>query len=295
MHFLFADLEQQVTSLALKTVAYASLVMVVCVLLAALLKHRGNRVKIPLFAVMATTLVGSALLLFGSTIYLNTKAESKGPVHWHADIEFWACGSEVELRNPHGTLSNKIGTATYHEHNDKRIHLEGVVVKKSEDASLGKFMRVTDGFLQDDAIAIPLNDDQAEWFVSGDQIDGDKQSFANAEQLKRYVKQADKGPVMQLTSSQSCGDQRGELQVFVYSYNKQDKTYKQTKLGRPTDYVMRDESVVPPGDCVIVEFDKSKPKTDKLCRQYGVRDSSRCVDFGVKKHDPELCNIRETN
>lgn len=293
MYTYFSDLEQQVTSLGSKTVLYASVILLAATVLSALLKKKSNPVKIALFSIMAITLVGSTVLLFGSTIYLNTNAESKGPVHWHSDIEFWACGAEVELRNPHGTLSNKIGTATYHEHNDKRIHLEGVVVKKSEDAGIVKFMRVTDGFIQPDAVAIPLNDKEDEWFVSGDQLDGDKQNYANADQLKKYVKTADKGPVLQLSNGQKCAGNKAELQVFVYSYNKSDKTYSQRKLSDATSYQLRDESVVPPGDCVIVEFDSPKDRTDKLCRQYGVRDSKRCVEFGVESHDPELCNIRE--
>lgn len=279
----------------MKTVVYATIVLVIATVLAALLKDKSPKLKLPLFIIMAVTLIGSTLTLFGSTIYLNTKSESKGPVHWHTDLEFWACGTELELRNPNGFLSNKIGTATYHEHNDKRIHLEGVVVRKSEDASLEKFMRVTDGYIQKDSIGVPLNESADEWFAEGDKTDGDPQSFDHADQLKSYVKEGDKGKVMQLTNGQNCGDERAELQVFVYRYNKEDKTYSQTKLANGPGYVLRDESVVPPGDCLIVEFDSPKVQTDKLCRQYGVRDVERCVSFGVKEYTPELCNIKDVS
>lgn len=293
LNFLFADLEQQISRLGLKTVLYASIILVVTILIATRVKHH-ERLKLPLFLIMATTLVGATLLLLGSTIYLNLKAESKGPVHWHTEIEFWACGTELELRDPHGLLSNKIGTSTFHEHNDKHLHLEGVVVRKHEDASLEKFMRVTDGYLQPDAIGVPLNDDEAEWYAQGEQTDGDKQSLAAAESLRGFVKQGAEGPVMELASGKRCGGARAELQVFVYRFNKADKTYRQEKLTDPTEYVMStDSSLGPPSDCVIVDFDTPKDRTDKLCEQYGVKDAGRCVEFGVKEFDSGQCNITE--
>lgn len=293
MYFYLADLEQDITRLGIKTVMYATVVLIVATVLAVLLKNKP-RFKLPLFLVIAVTLVGSTLLLFGSTVYLNMKSESGGPVHWHTDIEFWACGTELELRNPRGVLSNKIGTSTYHEHNDKRIHLEGVVVRKSEDASLKKFMDVTDGFMSRDAVGIALNENEAEWFASEDKQDGDTQTLTHADQLKTRVKQTDNGPLMELVNGQSCGSQRSELQTFLYTFDKETKSYSQEKVADGSKYIMRDESVVPPADCVIVEFDTPKDRTNKLCRQYGVRDSKRCTEFGVHEYTPDLCNITET-
>lgn len=296
MQFLFADLEQQVTSLGTKAVVYGAIVLVTAIVIASLLKDKAPKLKLPLFLIMATALVGVTFTLIGSTVYLNTKSESGGPVHWHTDVEYWACGTEIEFRDPHGFLSNKIGTATYHEHNDKRIHLEGVVVRKDQDASLEKFMRVTGGFLQDDAIAIPLNDSEAEWFVSGDAADGDATSIdTDAGELKSYVHHGQEGPVMKLANGQTCGGNRAELQAFVYRYNKEDDTYAQTKLANPKEYIMRDESQVPPGDCLIIEFDTPKAATERLCEQYGVRDVDRCTEFGVKEFSSDVCYARQVN
>jgi hypothetical protein len=286
-------LENQITSLGINTVLIASIILVVCTVLAMLLKNRIPALKLPLFLVMAVTLVMSAAILFGSTVYLNVKAESGGPVHWHSDIEFWACGAEMELQDPSGLFSNKIGTATYHEHNDKRIHLEGVVVRKSEDASLEKFMQVTGGYIHDSSIGIPLNQSAGEWFATGEKLDGDQQPSDAYQRLRSYVSIGEEGSMLQLNNGQTCGNTPAEIQVFVYSYDKSANTYAQRKLADPSAYIMRNESVVPPGDCVIVEFDRIKERTDKLCEQYGVRDSRRCVEFGVKSYDPSLCNITE--
>lgn len=287
-----ADLEQRIINLSLKTVLIAALVLVVFTIISARLKHM-KRLKLPLFLVLSTTTVGATLILFTNTVYLNIKAESKGPVHWHSDIEFWACGSEIEPRDPTGFLSNKIGTATYHEHNDKRIHLEGVVVKKSEGASLEKFMRVVDGYATDRSIGIPLNESREEWLAPKDKQDGDAHQTDFLNSMDQYVKKSNKGPVLELANGvSSCGGTYAELQVFVYSLQTDD-TYVQTKLADPSAYVMREESVVPPGDCVIVEFDRPKTTTDKLCLQYGVRDKDRCVEFGVEEYTPKLCKLQQ--
>lgn len=295
VYFSAADLEQQINRLSIRTVVVATLILIVVTVLAATLKHRSQTAKILLFSVMAGTMVLSTVVLFGSTIYLNTVSESKGPVHWHADIEFWACGTELELRDPTGFLSNKIGTATYHEHDDKRIHLEGVVVHKSEDASLEKFMRVTGGYITSDTIGIPLNKDKAQWLAQeeNDKLDGDIQPSTDPEQFAAYATDTEAGAILELDSGATCGDVAAELQTFVYTFDEVTDTYSQRKLDNPSEYILRDESTVPPGDCVIVEFDLPKERTDKLCLQYGVRDQSRCVDFGVSSYNPELCNIRE--
>lgn len=293
------DLEQQVSTLAVKTVLLASAILLVCTLIAYWSQKNKKvfkKAKVPLFFTMTATLVLSTATLFGSTIYLNQKAESKGPVHWHSEIEFWACGTELDLRNPTGKLSNKIGTSTYHEHNDKHIHLEGVVVRKSEDASLEKFMRVTGGYIEQDMIGIPLSSNSAEWFAQADddKLDGDTQGNLSSDTFNQYVINQEKGSVLNLRNGATCNGAAAELQTFVYTYNKENNTYSQTKLSDPSKYIMRNESSLgPPSDCVIVEFDSPKSRTNKLCQQYGVKDEKRCVEFGVKSYTPKLCNIKE--
>jgi len=293
-YFAQADLEQQISSLGLRTVLVSSIILVLSILIASRTKGKLKRqLKKPLFALMASTLIVSTFILFGSTIYLNIKSESGGPVHWHADIEYWVCGSEIELRDPNGILSNKIGSATYHEHNDKRIHLEGVVVRKSEDAGFEKFMRVVGGYVTSESIGIPLNKSSDEWLAYVEHRDGDQQLELSPNYLTDHIKQTKDGPVLELKNGQTCNEIPAELQVFVYSFDEPTKTYSQRKLDNPAKYVLRDEPTVPPGDCVIVEFDAPKSRTDKLCQQYGVRDYTRCTQFGVKSFDPKLCNLWE--
>ncbi len=305
IHFLAtADLEQQISSLAIKTVAISAVLLIVFTLLAVIVNKAPETIqkylKLPLFIGIAGVMAVSTLILAGSTVYLNVKSESGGPVHWHAGIEFWACGTEVNLRDPIGALSNKVGSSTYHEHNDKYIHLEGVVVEKRIDASLDKFMNVTGGYITNSSIGIPLSKDQAAWPVTGDQLDGDSDlsnigAVATPDRIGYSLD--DNGPVLQLNNGDACPDgSPGEVQVFVYTFNKDDKTYSQEKIEEPGSYIMRDESTLgPPGDCVIVEFDTPKSATDKICEQYGIKDVEKCTSFGVSEFDPGLCYIREVD
>jgi len=286
-----SDLEADINALSLNSIGIAAIVLVV--LLGISVKVVNNKkykvLKKPLFALIAATIVLPTLLMAGSTVYLNVKSESKGPVHWHTDIEMWVCGQEIELRNPTGFLSNKIGTSTYHEHDDKRIHLEGVVVEKQYDASLEKFFDVTDGNLEADSWTVAVEEDPIENDLDGDEARGDVQT------VKDFVSRGDDGLyTLSVENGDDCGDgQSGEVQAFLFRYNKSNDTYTQTKLDEPKRYLMRDESIVPPGDCVIVEFDTPKNSTDRLCKQYGVRDVDRCTEFGVSEFNPDLCNIRQ--
>ncbi len=240
---------------------------------------------------IAISVLFPTILMSGSTIYLNTISDSGGPVHWHTDIEFWVCDQEIELRDPTGFLSNKIGTSTFHEHNDKRIHLEGVVIEKDYDASLEKFLAVTGGEITDSKLVIPTEDSIFENDVDGDKNTGDQ------DLVKSFLtRDADQRATLTVNNGDSCSNNGyAEVQAFLYTFNKDNDTYSQRKLDSPKNYTMRDESVVPPGDCLIVEFGVVKDHTDKLCEQYGVEDVNRCTEFGVENFNPKICKIREVN
>lgn len=291
-----SDLEGDINSLSIRAILIASLVLVVLIGISIKVisdKNKKNDIyKKPLFFAIAATMILPTILLMGSTIYINTVSESKGPVHWHTDIEFWVCGQEIELRGPTGFLSNKIGTSTYHEHDDKRIHLEGVVIEKSYDASLEKFMDVTAGDIDVDRLVIATDKER---FIEDD-IDGDVPRGSEETVREFLVNDSEGLPTVSVQNGDSCGtDEPGEVQAFVYEFNIDDNTYTQTKLDDPKTYLMRDESVVPPGDCLIVEFDSAKDTTDRLCKQFGVRDSQRCTEFGVTDFNPDLCNIKQVD
>lgn len=254
------DLDQQIAGLSMRSVIIGSATIAVLVVIGALVRDRLPRLKLPIFLAMSSITLVVTTILVASTIFLNTNSSSKGPVHWHADFEIWACGEPYaatvsgvvndKLRQPTGFLSNKIGTSTYHEHNDFRIHLEGVVVNPG-DASLGKFFRVIGGELSDRSLLIPLDGNQTAYFENG----------------------------------KTCPDgtplsgQTGYVQVYAYRARGQKSStgkqlYRQEKVQDPANFIISDESNVPPGDCIIVEFGPSAERTDQKCHQYRVQDET---------------------
>lgn len=283
------DLEEQIIALSWKAVGIGSLLLVIFVVAAAILKDKYPTINKGLFGAIVISVVVPTLILIGSTIYLNSVSYTKGPVHWHADFEVWACGNELELKDPTG-FSNKIGTATLHEHDDKRIHLEGVPVTP-KDASLGKFANVIGGQITSSSLSVPLNPNGT---FFEDDIDGDGKSNTYANLIgSELVPTSSTGRFLSVSNGDRCGSDESEVQVFAYSMEN-DKQYKQTKIKDPASFVIQDESLVPPGDCIIIEFDKPKEYTDKLCLQFGVRDKEKCSEFGVEPSKREVCDLTDS-
>lgn len=131
-----------------------SLISFVAILIAVFTKLSDTQKHI-LFWIIVTPIAVSTLYLIASTVYMNLISESDGPVHWHADFEVWACGEKINLKDPSG-LDNKIGTPVLHEHNDNRIHVEGVLIKLQE-ASLENFFHQVGGEFDDSILTMPTN------------------------------------------------------------------------------------------------------------------------------------------
>ncbi len=223
------------------TVQYTIIVTIIVILLIfiSLFCKKTEARKWFLFLGIAIPVVLVTLYAAGATIYLNVISETKGPVHWHADYEIWHCGEQLTLVDPNG-LTNRLGTPLFHEHNDNRIHVEGVVHKKS-DVSLQKFFTAVGGMFRTSYLALPT----------------------------------DEG-LVEIHNGDLCNEKHGTLQVFLYRVINPDLTkksgwlYEQIKLDDFTANVLAPYATIPPGDCFIIEFDEEKEKTDKLCETYTV-------------------------
>ena len=222
---------------SLKIILIAGGIAIVLVIGAILHGNLQERGKWILFLGIAIPIVIATLFSAGSTIYLNVISSTKGPVHWHTDFEIWKCGEKIDLKDPTG-LSNRLGSAVFHEHGDDRLHVEGVVVNP-RDASLHNFFDFIGGELSLNKLLVPTN----EGFLTA--LDGER-----------------------------CNGQPGKLQVFVYSIGNPDDNknwiYQQKKIDDFTDYILAPYPGVPPGDCIIIEYDVDKPLTDKLCSSYAL-------------------------
>jgi hypothetical protein len=283
------DIEEMIRELSFHSVGYASLFLFILIVLAILTVNKFPQFKKAIFAIIALNVIVTTFILIGSTIYLNMNSYTKGPVHWHADLEVWACGNQLELQNPTSRFSNKIGTPSLHEHNDQRVHLEGVPTDEY-DASLQKFFKVTGGELSSNQALVPLTKSDGSYFEN--EIDGDGPTVNDDIDMSDFIETSDLHTVARLPESGKCGDEAAELQVFRYRTGV-NNTYTQSKVSLNENIVMRDESIVPPGDCYIIEFDKPKNYTDKLCKQYGLRDIEKCQEFGVKSDKKEVCDMSD--
>jgi len=230
-----ADISEQLKSSSMTYITIASIIAVILVLFSIYEKDKSEKTKIFLFLGMAIPVILATAYSAGSTIYLNLISETEGPVHWHADYEMWDCGRKIELVKPKG-ISNRVGSAVFHEHNDNRIHVEGVVTDKSE-VGLHNFFTTIGGMLSKSTLYLPTDNGFAEIKKGG-----------------------------------LCNSKEAKIQVFLYKVKNPDDVknwvFEQQKLEDFENYVLAPYSNVPPGDCIIIEFDEEKEKTEHICETY---------------------------
>ncbi|MBI3103976.1 hypothetical protein HYZ05_03470 [Candidatus Daviesbacteria bacterium] len=225
------SLDQIIRTNSVKYTLIAIVLLSILTVISLATRNKSEFFKYLLFGGFVLISLLTTLYLGGSTIYLNQKSVTGGPVHYHADFEIYNCGEKVELKDPQG-LSNKIGSEVVHEHNDDRIHIEGVILDE-HDASIGHFIKQIGGELRRDHLIIPAEDG-----------------------------------LLELENGQRCDGQVGSVQVFVYQT--EDQYFTRQKLTDPEDYIISSYGQVPPGDCIIIEFGPQKEKTDKLCNFYKI-------------------------
>jgi hypothetical protein len=225
-------IEQSLSEWSIYAILGATAVITAATLVSFFKKRKSESLKWVLFLSIALSAAGATLFISASTVYINLVSDTGGPVHWHADFEIWKCGERLGLKDPTG-IENRIGTPLLHEHNDNRIHVEGTVVKKTE-ITLGEFFKVIGGKISGGHIVLPTN--------SG---------------------------LVEMKDGDLCDGKEARLQVFVYKIQNPNDLKKwkfvQEKINNIEDYVMSPFSVIPPGDCIIIELDKEKDMTEKMC------------------------------
>lgn len=130
--------------------------------------------KALLFWILITPIIFTSIFLIVTTLLTNFNADSQGPVHWHADYEIWICEEKINLVDPQG-FSNKVGTNLFHEHNDDRIHIEGVVTSM-EEVNLQHFIETVGGEITKSGITLITNDGLVS-YENGEKCNGTLQVF----------------------------------------------------------------------------------------------------------------------
>ena len=177
------------------------------------------------------------LVVVADTINLTINSETKGPVHWHADFEIWKCGKKLDIIDPEG-MANRVGSRLFHEHGDGRMHVEGII-KNIEDVDLHNFFKSIGGDLSEISFNIPADHN-----------------------------------IIEVSDGELCNGEPAEVQIFAYVVSNPDARQKSgflvEQLKVNGNYILSPYQDVPPGDCIIVEFDKRKNKTDKICETYRI-------------------------
>jgi len=226
------SLRENMSEAVLNTMYISIIIILISTLISIFYEKKVKKYKRILFLSIAIPAIITTLVLSISTIYLNSISDTKGPVHWHADFEIWNCGKKVEIKDPEG-FSNRVGSAVFHEHNDNRIHVEGVLID-TEEASLDNFFHTIGGDLHDEGFKVPT-----------------EKGFTTVK------------------NNDLCNGKPSALQVFVYKTK--GNRYYQEKLDHFDEYVLSPYSEVPPGDCIIIEFDSGiKEKTNHICNTYKI-------------------------
>ena len=165
-----------------------ALVLILCIIAIVAGQNLHNKGKHFIFWLIVIVVTLSSIYLASYTVYENVISESKGPIHWHADYQIWACGERLDLINPNFP-SNKIGSPLFHEHDDDRIHTEGTVLRL-EDVDLGSYFEVIGGKLADGTLSYPTEDNGLATYQDGDacsdNLPGTLKVYINGERIDDY-------------------------------------------------------------------------------------------------------------
>lgn len=214
-----------------------------------------------------------SLYTAGAFVHQSQTSWSQGEIHWHADFEVIVhengeyrqldlidptnfCDETTHESSTMCSLNDRTGSTKYHEHNDGRIHLEGIF-KERNDATLSAFFETFGGELTNTRLIYPTNDRVVEKAEAGENS------------LKILVKRGVGGnrewcaieQVSQLDEEDICRTSQGEL------------------ASTPSNYVISPFKRGPSLDDIFIVYD-SKPVEDAL---QDVREDDLYEEIGITK------------
>ncbi len=246
--------EATVSSLSVTTTVVGTGILVLLIAMALIFYKRAEKTRIAIFSAIVAVVLATTTTITCASVYLAAKSDTGGLVNWQARFQIWACGNQLEIRDPEEFFSNKVGTASLHEHNDNKIHLNGMAMTLPYDFSLGKFMSVIGGKIDNNTLAVPLND--TNYFVG---------NAPSSQEALAYIQTNNAGKIASFASGDTCGNNIAEVQAFVYRYNPANKAYEQTKIADIASYEPTHATTEDTSDCIIIEFSEHKDKTTKTC------------------------------
>lgn len=215
----------------------------------------------------------------GAFVHESQTSWSGGEVHYHADYEILVDqNGELERTNLidpsefcEGTehestymcdINDRTGSTEYHEHNDQRIHLEGIF-KTREEASLASFFETFRGELTNSRMVYPTNEGTLE--VSNDGEKSLKILVEKGRQPNRYW--CIVGQSEQVDTCESYGEKASSPDNYVVSAKNQNPADSVTL---DNIFIIYDEST--PGEAV------SDLKQDGKYRGFGLKKAGEGYD-----------------
>lgn len=224
-------------------------VSAVLFLAAAAIAHRkAPNFQLPLFAGLCVV-VGCTTFVLAAASTAHLKGSPTGPIERQAQVSFWVCGQQLELRDPSKWISNKIGTAQWHEHNDDIMRYQGIPRNLQDDVSLGAFMQAIKGQITPFTLVVPLNE---QWPLA------DRSTNAA---IERFIAIQRDGKYASMVNGQICNNTPAEVQLFAVT------PHSQFKILDPPHYII--SSKRPAEECLVVEFDAPKTVTNHRCTEGG--------------------------
>jgi hypothetical protein len=214
-----------------------------------------------------------SLYTAGAFVHQSQTSWSGGEIHWHADYEVIVeengeynqldlidptnfCDETTHESSTMCSLNDRTGSTKYHEHNDDRIHLEGIF-KEREDAVLSAYFETFGGKLSNTELVYPTND--------------------------RVVQKAEgSGQTLKILVKRGAGGNR-EWCAIEQSSNLSEEDICRTSEGElattPSNYVISPYKRGPTLDDIFIVYD-SKPVEDAL---QDVRDDDKYEGMGITK------------
>lgn len=274
-------------SSSLRVLVVATLAIAIICILSASVKKRSPRHNSVLFALIATVVISSTGLLVGTVLDSFFNASPTGLSRRQSQIEYWACGVQLATPAPNKPFRTSSGEGSFFEYGDGVARFQGIINQELDAPNLANFQNAIGGSITATSMVLPLSEN-----IISTGIDGDIPDPSGTSRIDKFItKSTDSQTTITLVNGSTCGSTSSVINIFGLSVNESTNTYTQKKFEFPSNLNLG--NVQNMSDCIIVEFDAVREKTDRLCSEIGNRDSARCQDFRLISKQAGSCDLRQ--
>ncbi len=274
-------------SSSLRVLVVATLAIAIICILSASVKKRSPRHNSVLFALIAIVVISSTGLLVGAVLDSFLNASPAGLSRRQSQIEYWACGVQLATPAPNKLFTSSNGEGAFYDYGDGLARFQGVIDQEADAPNLSNFQRAIGGSITATSMVLPLSPN-----VVSSAVDGDIPDPSGISRIDKFISgvEGDQATIT-LVNGSTCGSTSSVINIFGFNVNVSTNTYTQKKYEFPSNLDLG--KIKDTSDCIIVEFDSVREKTDRLCSEIGNRDSARCQDFRLINKQEGSCDLRQ--